>query len=179
MLCARRGLDCFLCRKAFNLLEAKEKILTMICRLLYILVALFTFIIGALAADTYQTFVTHGLSPVRRIFRLKPRPVASAPSEHPARIDIQPMAKAGEYTAGLVAIYFKTDVDGQVDYVHAITADPVFYQQGVAAAYQMRFPRRKYRGQPVSSAGLVMYKFVNGRRIVLDLDIGKAIECPN
>ena len=151
----------------------------MIRRPLYILIACLTFMMGALGADTYQTFATHGFAPVRRIFSLRPQLVAIAPLEYSAPLYIPPTPHAGEYTAGIVAIYFETDAAGQVDYVHGVTADPAFYQQGVAAAYRMNLPRRKYRGQPISSAGLVIYKFVNGRRIVLDLEIGKAIGCPN
>lgn len=162
-------------RKVLIYPEGSERIFSMLHRLLYILIALFTFIIGVAVSDTYQTFLNHGFSPIRRILRIESSLAATASSTSITQVDTQPKIAEIEYTPGIVGIYFITNVDGQVTDAYAVSGDPALYRQGVEAAYQMRFSRRKYRGHPISTAGLVVYKYSGGRRITLELHKGHAV----
>ena len=146
----------------------------MLHRLLYILIALLTFSIGAAMSDTYQTFVKHGFSPIRRILRIESPLAAKVASELSVDADMEITER--EYTPGIVVIHFKTDVDGRVNRASAMSGDPTFYQQSIEAAYQMRFSRRRYRGYRVGTAGLVVYGFTGERRMLLEVHKGPAVE---
>jgi hypothetical protein len=169
------ALDCFVYRNVLIYPKENERIFIMLRRLLYPLIALITFSSGAFISDAYQTFINHGFSTIRRILRIESSVAANVPVELVSQIDAGLKTTKRKYTPGIVVIYFRTDLDGQVNYVSAMSGDPAFYQQGIEAAYQMRFSRRKYRGHPISTAGLIVYKFSGKRRIILELHKGYAV----
>ena len=151
----------------------------MLHRLVYILITLLTFSIGVMMSDIYQTFVNHGFSPIQRIICVEPPLAVNETSKSPIQIDAEPKSVERAYTPGIVGIYFVTNMDGQVNTAYAVSGDPAFYQQGVEATYPMRFSRRKYRGHPIPTAGLIVYKFSGGKRIILELHTGHAVVCGN
>lgn len=141
-------------------------------RLIYILIASLTFSLGLIVTQAYQGFV-------KRIVRVRPLLVAQELPATPTQSWLKPPRAQSEYQPGVVAIYFTTDVDGKVIEAYVIEGDPSVAQQGVEAASRLRFPRRKHDERLISTAGCVVYKFSGGRRIVLDLEVGDAIGCPN
>jgi hypothetical protein len=73
-----------------------------------------------------------------------------------------------------VVVYFKTNLDGHVVETHAVAGDTTFYERAVEAAYKMKFSRRRYRGHPIPTSGIVVYKFVGGRPVIIELHKGPA-----
>jgi len=75
----------------------------------------------------------------------------------------------------IVAVYFRTDLDGRVDYASVKSGDSAYYDRAVAAAKKLKFSRRRYRGQLISTAGIVVYKFVGERAIIMEMHKGRAV----
>jgi hypothetical protein len=86
-------------------------------------------------------------------------------------------AHGSGHLPGVVAVYFVTDSEGRVVEAWPLSGDPEFHQRAVEAAHGNKYPRRKYRGRTISSAGIIIYKFVGERRLILDSNVGPAIGC--
>jgi len=84
----------------------------------------------------------------------------------------QGLASIGPTTPKVVAVRFSTGPAGNMTSTDVLWGDPIYYFAADMFTRKQKFPMR-YRGRLVASNGIVLYRFINGRPVIIDLERGR------